>query len=139
MYSSKMMIVVRKDLNMRKGKLAAQAGHACVEAILAALDKETRLGDIRMYGTHPTLKPSRKRTALTEWFENGVAKICVYVNSEQELLEIDRRAKQKGLISALITDAGMTEFHGVPTHTCLAIEPAFPQDIDPITGELPLF
>ena len=33
----------------------------------------------------------------------------------------------------------MTEFHGVPTHTCLAIEPAFPQDIDPITGELPLF
>ena len=46
---------------------------------------------------------------------------------------------QQGTNIALITDAGMTEFHGVPTHTCLAIEPAFPQDIDPITGELPLF
>ena len=46
---------------------------------------------------------------------------------------------EEGKEIALITDAGMTEFHGVPTHTCLAIEPAFPQDIDPITGELPLF
>ena len=30
MYSAKQVIVVRRDLKMRKGKIAAQAGHACV-------------------------------------------------------------------------------------------------------------
>ena len=47
MYKSKMMIVMRKDLKMRKGKIAAQAGHACVEAVLMALKKENRLNDIK--------------------------------------------------------------------------------------------
>ena len=48
MMGTKMMIVMRRDLKMRKGKIAAQAGHACVDAILAALKKEDRLGDIEM-------------------------------------------------------------------------------------------
>ena len=48
MIGTKMMIVMRRDLKMRKGKIAAQAGHACVDAILAALKKEDRLGDIEM-------------------------------------------------------------------------------------------
>ena len=46
MMGTKMMIVMRRDLKMRKGKIAAQAGHACVDAILAALKKEDRLGVI---------------------------------------------------------------------------------------------
>ena len=39
MYRSKMMIVMRRDLKMRKGKIAAHAGHACNEALLMALKK----------------------------------------------------------------------------------------------------
>ena len=39
-YKSKQMIVMRRDLKMRKGKIAAQAGHACVEATLMALARE---------------------------------------------------------------------------------------------------
>ena len=40
----KQMIVMRRDLKMRKGKIAAQAGHACVTAVLAALERETGWG-----------------------------------------------------------------------------------------------
>jgi len=140
MYTSKMMIVVRKDLQMRKGKIAAQASHACVEAALAALAKEDRLGDILVEGDYITLRPTDKpSTPLSEWFQNGVAKICVYVNSEEELLEIDRKAKEAGILSMLIRDAGYTEFHGEPTFTCLALEPCRAEDVEPITGSLPLF
>lgn len=140
MYTAKQMIVVRRDLHMRKGKIAAQAGHACVEAVLMALAREKRLDDILVSGDYVTLRPSGKpETALSSWFQKGVAKICVYVDSEEALLEIDRKAKEAGIISALICDAGMTEFHGEPTYTCLAFEPRLPEDVDPITGDLPLF
>lgn len=140
MYSAKQMIVIRRDLHMRKGKIAAQAGHACVEAVLMALAKEERLKDVVISGDYVSLKDSdAPESALSAWFEKGVAKICVYVDSEEALLEIDRKAKEAGILSALICDAGMTEFHGEPTYTCLAFEPRFPEDVDPITGELPLF
>ena len=87
-----------------------------------------------------TLKPSdREETPLSLWFSRGVAKICVYVDSEEALLDIDRRAKEAGIISALICDAGMTEFHGQSTYTCLAFEPLPAEVVDPITGDLPLF
>ena len=140
MYKSKMMIVVRRDLGMRKGKIAAQAGHACVEAVLRALAKEERLGDIELNGGQISLKPSGKPdTPLSDWFRDGEAKICVYVNSLEELLGVHERLTEAGIISALIEDAGCTEFHGVPTYTCLACEPSLPERIDPITGGLPLF
>lgn len=140
MYSAKQMIVIRRDLHMRKGKIAAQAGHACVEAVLMALAKEERLKDVVISGDYVSLRDSdAPESALSAWFEKGVAKICVYVDSEEALLEIDRKAKEAGILSALICDAGMTEFHGEPTYTCLAFEPRFPEDVDPITGELPLF
>ena len=140
MYTAKQMIVMRRDLHMRKGKIAAQAGHACVEAVLMALEREGRLGDVLTAGDYVTLREtSQPATALSEWFEKGVAKICVYVDSEEALLEIDRKAKEAGILSALICDAGMTEFHRQPTYTCLALEPRFAEDVDPITGDLPLF
>ena len=63
---SKMMIVMRRDLKMRKGKIAAQAGHACVDAILAALKKEDRLGDIEMTPDGMTLKNTDKIAELVE-------------------------------------------------------------------------
>ena len=136
----KQMIVMRRDLKMRKGKIAAQAGHACVIAVLAALERENRLGQIRADETGVTLTESAQpATPLSEWFSRGVAKVCVYVDSEEELLAIDRKAKEAGILSALICDNGITEFHGQPTYTCLALEPALPEKVDPITGELPLF
>ena len=59
--------------------------------------------------------------------------------AEDELLDIAAQGREKGFACALIRDAGLTEFHGDSTFTCLAFEPLYPEQIDPITGELPLF
>ena len=140
MYGSKMMIVMRRDLKMRKGKIAAQAGHACIDAILMALSKEGRLNDFETTNDGIALRDTDKPTTpLSDWFKYGCAKVCVYVDSEEELLSIAKKASEKGIIASVITDAGMTEFHGVPTKTCLALEP-LPADVaDELTGDLPLY
>ena len=140
MYNAKQVIVVRRDLKMRKGKIAAQSGHACVEAVLMALAKENRLSDVRVEdGWVQLAETGRDATPLSEWFARGVAKICVYVDSEEALLDLAKQGEDAGFCVALIQDAGHTEFHDEPTYTCLAFEPLYPEQIDPITGELPLY
>lgn len=140
MYNAKQVIVVRRDLKMRKGKIAAQSGHACVEAVLMALAKEGRLDDVRVENDWVALADTgREATPLSEWFARGVAKICVYVDSEEALLDLARTGREAGFVVALIQDAGHTEFHSEPTYTCLAFEPLYPEQIDPITGDLPLY
>ena len=140
MYNAKQVIVVRRDLKMRKGKIAAQSGHACVEAVLLALAKEGRLNDVNADNGWISLEnEGREATPLSEWFANGVAKICVYVDSEEALLDLNRRGRELGFTTALIQDAGHTEFHGQPTYTCMAFEPLYPEQINPLTGDLPLY
>ncbi|MDI9589531.1 MAG: aminoacyl-tRNA hydrolase [Acidobacteriota bacterium] len=141
-YKAKQMIVMRRDLRMRKGKIAAQAGHACVEAVLVALAREGRLDQVRLaqgggwvYLDEGTTPP----TPLSDWFSAGVAKVCVYVDSEEALLDLAARGRELGFAYALVHDAGLTEFHGEPTYTCLAFEPLRADQIDPLTGELPLY
>ena len=141
-YKAKQMIVMRRDLKMRKGKIAAQAGHACVEAVLMALAKEGRLDQVRVNdaGTWVYLDDdATETTALSDWFDAGVAKVCVYVDSEEELLDLAARGHELGFVCALVRDAGLTEFHGESTFTCLAFEPLRASQIDPLTGDLPLY
>lgn len=156
-YKAKQMIVMRRDLKMRKGKIAAQAGHACVEAVLMALAREGRLADVRVnadeswvylaeHGARTGIASLfgkggavEERTPLTDWFSAGVAKVCVYVDSEEELLDLAERGRAEGFAVALVRDAGHTEFHGEATYTCLAFEPLYPDQIDPLTGALPLY
>ena len=61
------------------------------------------------------------------------------MDSEQELSDIANKAAERGILAAVITDAGMTEFHGVPTKTCLALEPLPVEIADELTGTLPLY
>ena len=137
----KQVIVMRKDLNMRKGKVAAQAGHACLAAVAKVAEA---IGDSITYncykGKCELVKKTREVTTyLQDWFDNSFTKICVYVNSERELLDIEQQAIEAGFITALIKDNGTTEFGGIPTYTCLAFEPLPAEQIDKITGNLPLY
>jgi peptidyl-tRNA hydrolase, PTH2 family len=118
----KQVIVMRNDLNMRKGKMVAQGAHASIMFLV-----------MRHVGKS-SLKNSRVQD---DWMEQGMTKICVRVDSEEQLLEIYRQASTAGLTVHLITDAGLTEFDG-PTKTCLAIGPNNAEDIDKITGDLKL-
>jgi len=140
---SKQIIVIRKDLNMRKGKMVAQGSHAVLKAILDLSKRELYRDDngkSRERLTISYLVPSdnTEGVALEDWLNGKFTKICVSVNSEAELLEVYNQAKDKGLICSLITDAGLTEFNGVPTLTCCSIGPAWSEEVDEITGKLPL-
>lgn len=126
---------------MRKGKIAAQASHASVEAVLKAILKEGRAGQLCAAedGYVRLEAPAGEESPLTDWFRYGMAKICVYVDSEEELLALDQKARAAGVTTALILDAGMTEFHGEPTYTALAFEPLEAERADELTGTLPLY
>ena len=125
---SKQVIVMRKDLNMRKGKMVAQGAHASLKAVLDS-------GNGRPFEYAFDLPP---KSAIKNWMEDGFTKICLSVDSERELLEIYKKAKSAKMICALITDAGLTEFNGVATKTCCAIGPAWSEEVDAITGHLKL-
>ena len=75
---------------------------------------------------------------MKDWIDGRFTKIVVSCDSEQELDELYKQAKEKGLPCSMIVDAGLTEFNGVPTKTCIAIGPANPDDIDEITKHLKL-
>lgn len=79
------------------------------------------------------------KPAELEWINGIFTKICLKVDTEEQLLEIKRRADEKGLQCHLITDRGLTEFNGVPTNTCLSIGPDEAGKIDEITKELELY
>jgi PTH2 family peptidyl-tRNA hydrolase len=122
------VIVMRKDLGMRKGKMIAQGAHASLKVVL---DRGQLAGDRQAFTI--ALDP-----ALAAWLGGRFTKVCVSVDSEASLDAIVARARDTGVPCALIVDAGLTEFHGVPTKTCCAIGPAWADAVDAITGGLPL-
>jgi PTH2 family peptidyl-tRNA hydrolase len=113
----KQVVVMRTDLKMSRGKIAAQAGHA---AVSAAEEARKKFSDW-----------------WKAWIEEGQCKIAVRAESEQELLELQRKAKEMKLPSALVIDRGLTELPP-DTITCLGIGPAPSSQIDEITGKLHL-
>lgn len=124
---AKQVIVMRKDLGMRKGKMIAQGAHASLKVLLDA----GRLED----GGPLVIPPTEPMRA---WLGGRFTKVCVSVDSEAALDAVVEAARAAGVPVALITDAGATEFHGVPTKTCCAVGPAWIEDVDAITGALPL-
>jgi len=118
--STKQVIVMRSDLNMRKGKCIAQGSHAS----MAFLTKNY---------------PRQLSEVQKEWLENSFTKICVKVESEQELLEIEKRAIENNIECHVVIDNGKTEFNRIPTKTCLALGPDKSIVLDQITSHLKLW
>lgn len=128
MSNVKQVIVIRKDLGMRRGKEIAQGSHAS----MAFITTDWRREDNNTFEI--TLSE-----AEVQWLRTGTTKICVVVNSEKELLEIYQKAHAAKVPAYLITDSGATEFNGVPTKTCVAIGPDYADKIDKVTGDLKLY
>lgn len=124
----KQVIVVRKDLKMNKGKIAAQSCHASMKAIL---DRCNLLENRVLYiGNMPE--------PMYQWLTGIFTKVVLGIDSEEEMLELYNKALCLNLICSLITDAGLTVFNGVPTNTCIAIGPEESYKIDSITSHLKL-
>lgn len=126
--SVKQVIVVRKDLNMRKGKLAAQVAHAAMQFIVS------NNGTLRGMELLVKLAPNE-----AEWLNDGRhTKIVVSVDSEYALQDLIARAKSFGIEVHQVIDAGLTEFHGVPTLTCAAFGPDNNEVLNSLLGHLKL-
>lgn len=127
---TKQVLVVRRDLKVRRGKEVSQGGHAAA-AWLAAMVTEALQPD--------GIATIRLDPAAVAWLLGSFRKITVYVNTEAELLALHAEAERRGLRSRLIRDAGLTEFRGVRTVTMLAIGPDWDEAVDAVTAGLPLY
>ena len=134
----KQVIVIRRDLRMRRGKEIAQGAHASMawlrQRVLQGLTPTAATG---------TTSAATGLVELSEvertWLERSNRKVTVKVGSEEQLMAVYEQALRAGLVTHLITDGGLTEFGGVPTRTCLGIGPDYDDRIDPVTGDLELY
>ena len=108
----KQAIVVRMDLKMSKGKLAAQASHGSVEAMLKS-----------------------HKDDISNWRKEGMKKVILKVQSKEDLFKLKQQCEEAGLVCALITDAGHTELPPGSV-TVLGIGPDKEDKIDKVTGHL---
>jgi PTH2 family peptidyl-tRNA hydrolase len=113
----KMVLIVRNDLKMGKGKIGAQCGHAAVGAFQQAMEKN--------------------RGIIQMWENSGCGKIALKVETERDLMNLRKGASVRGLNYYLVHDAGRTQIAAGST-TVLAIGPALTDEIDALTGHLKL-
>jgi len=110
----KQAIIIRNDLKLPKGKMAAQVAHASVESALRS-----------------------KKSIVKKWRNEGMGKIVLKVDNEKELLKYNQIAKDLGLTTAVITDAGHTVVEP-GTRTCVGIGPDTEEKVDQVISKLKL-
>jgi PTH2 family peptidyl-tRNA hydrolase len=123
----KQVLVLRKDLNMSKGKMVVQGAHASI-AFLTNKMKDNLSNPEALWWVN--LSQAEK-----EWVYGTFYKICVGVDSEKELLDIAYNAIAMGISVKYIEETGGFD---KPTITCIAIGPDYSSYIDPVTKHLKL-
>ncbi|CAK7244756.1 MAG: hypothetical protein STHCBS139747_006302 [Sporothrix thermara] len=121
----KMVLVVRTDLGMTKGKIAAQCGHAtlaCYKILRRAAERD------------PTSSAAK---LLQRWERRGQAKIALQAKGEDTLLTLMGTAHSLGVTAEVIADAGRTQIES-GSLTVLGVGPAPKSLVDKITGHLKL-
>ncbi len=113
----KLVVAVREDLDLSRGKLAVQVAHAAVQAAFATRE------------SHPRW--------FRAWWKEGQKKVVVGVPGIDALRDLERRARELDLTAAMIEDAGLTEL-SPGTTTCLGIGPGPNGTVDRVTGSLKL-
>jgi len=114
----KMVLVVRTDLGMQKGKAAAQCAHAALGCYKKGVKCQPDL--------------------LTAWERTGQAKVCLKTDSEESLQDLAAKAKELGITWSIVRDAGRTQVEAGSV-TVLGIGPADVDLIDKVTGHLKLY
>ena len=128
---TKQVIVIRRDLRMRRGKEIAQGAHASMAWL-----RQRIMPHLTPAGAVDQLRFSEAERA---WLEGSLRKVTVKVGSEAELMAVYDKAVEAGVLVHVITDRGLTEFGGVPTRTCLAVGPDYDDRVDPVTGDLEMY
>lgn len=131
----KQVIVVRKDLNMRKGKIAAQVAHASMMFVIRSFEYDRKHWE-QVYEDIGSI-PLQLTGEQYAWLDGNYRKIVAYVDSHQELCDLQDKAADAGIAIYPIIDAGLTEFKE-PTLTCCAFGPDEDVKLDAITGHLKL-
>ncbi|KAJ3142612.1 hypothetical protein HK101_003263 [Irineochytrium annulatum] len=114
----KLVLAIRTDLDMQKGKVAAQCGHATLAAYKQMMKRDP--------------------AGLKQWEKWGQAKITLKVQSEEEMLDLQRKARALGLVAESILDAGRTQI-AAGSRTVLAIGPGPKERVNEVTGKLRLY
>jgi PTH2 family peptidyl-tRNA hydrolase len=139
MVKTKQVIVVRRDLKMKHGKMAAQVAHAA----MSFLTREGRVGwqadmlnDVFMNDDDSI---DKHNDAIRDWLANSFTKVVLGVDSEDELRELEAKAIEADVMAHLVIDNGKTVFHGKRTATCLALGPDWNEALDELVEHLKLY
>lgn len=122
----KQLIIIRRDLKMRRGKEIAQGAHASMSFLTKNINRK---GDF--------IREISKKEL--EWIFNSFTKIVLQVPDWQSLIDVYDKAQNAGITAHLIIDNGTTEFNGHPTATAVAIGPEDSTILDPLFGNLNLY
>ncbi|XP_011180500.1 peptidyl-tRNA hydrolase 2, mitochondrial [Zeugodacus cucurbitae] len=116
---TKLVLVVRGDLKMSKGKTAAQCAHA---AVLCYQQSQ---------------KDNEKKKIAENWSIMGQPKIVLRANKLEEITNLQNRAKNAGVVAELVRDAGRTQLEA-GTATVLGIGPDIEKNVDELVSNFKL-